>query len=148
MGISFPTQHAAWLELVLISMITPNASFLGHLAGILAGFLYMHGLVHAITFLPRHVLRVLRLLFIGGPAPDNSQTRYTYTSGFARTDATQSQRVDDEVEIELEYEEDFQPSQREEYPDSLDLRQQRLRRFNQQQQQASQRTTQSSTSRR
>jgi len=41
MGINLPTKFAAWAELVVISLITPNASFLGHLAGILAGVLYM-----------------------------------------------------------------------------------------------------------
>jgi rhomboid domain-containing protein 1 len=40
-GINVPTRYAAWLELVLISLMTPNASFLGHLAGILAGVLYV-----------------------------------------------------------------------------------------------------------
>lgn len=40
-GMSVPTQYAAWLELVLISVMSPNASFLGHLAGILAGVVYM-----------------------------------------------------------------------------------------------------------
>jgi rhomboid domain-containing protein 1 len=40
-GIQVPTRYAAWLELALISLMTPNASFLGHLAGILAGVLYV-----------------------------------------------------------------------------------------------------------
>lgn len=43
MGINFPTKYAAWLELVLISMIHPNVSFIGHLAGIFAGIIYVHG---------------------------------------------------------------------------------------------------------
>jgi len=41
MGINLPTKSAAWVELIVISLLTPNASFLGHLAGILAGVLYM-----------------------------------------------------------------------------------------------------------
>jgi hypothetical protein len=32
--------QAAWAELVLISMITPNASFLGHLCGACTADLY------------------------------------------------------------------------------------------------------------
>jgi rhomboid domain-containing protein 1 len=32
-GIAVPTRWAAWVELVLISLVTPNASFLGHLCG-------------------------------------------------------------------------------------------------------------------
>jgi rhomboid domain-containing protein 1 len=43
MGINFPSKYAAWLELVLISMIHPNVSFVGHLAGIFAGIIYVHG---------------------------------------------------------------------------------------------------------
>lgn len=43
MGLDIPTKHAAWAELVAISLVTPNASFLGHLAGILAGVIYLHG---------------------------------------------------------------------------------------------------------
>ncbi len=41
-GFSLPTKYAAWAELVLISIITPNTSFLGHLAGILAGLLHVY----------------------------------------------------------------------------------------------------------
>ena len=36
-GMRVPAKLAAWGELVLIQLATPNASFLGHLAGILAG---------------------------------------------------------------------------------------------------------------
>lgn len=41
-GISVPLKHACWLELVLISVVTPNASFIGHLAGILTGIIWQH----------------------------------------------------------------------------------------------------------
>jgi rhomboid domain-containing protein 1 len=36
-GFRVPAKLAAWAELVAIQLATPNASFLGHLAGILAG---------------------------------------------------------------------------------------------------------------
>lgn len=44
-------KYAAWVELVLISVFVPNASFLGHLAGICAGILYLHGkeLLHLVN---------------------------------------------------------------------------------------------------
>lgn len=35
------TTYVAWLELVLISLLVPNSSFLGHLCGIFAGILYI-----------------------------------------------------------------------------------------------------------
>uniref|UniRef100_A0A7M5V7F1 Peptidase S54 rhomboid domain-containing protein n=2 Tax=Clytia hemisphaerica TaxID=252671 RepID=A0A7M5V7F1_9CNID len=38
-----PTRYACWVELVLIQILVPNASFTGHLAGILVGLLYVYG---------------------------------------------------------------------------------------------------------
>ena len=40
-GIDLPTKHAAWLELVVCSVMNPHASFLGHLSGILAGLMWL-----------------------------------------------------------------------------------------------------------
>eukprot|EP00931_Biecheleriopsis_adriatica_P006056 TRINITY_DN107518_c0_g1_i1.p1 TRINITY_DN107518_c0_g1~~TRINITY_DN107518_c0_g1_i1.p1 ORF type:complete len:423 (+),score=36.34 TRINITY_DN107518_c0_g1_i1:92-1270(+) len=48
-GLPFAVQskYAAWVELVLISVLSPNASFVGHLCGILAGMicLQIEGLI-------------------------------------------------------------------------------------------------------
>eukprot|EP00442_Polarella_glacialis_P005265 CAMPEP_0115137412 /NCGR_PEP_ID=MMETSP0227-20121206/57016_1 /TAXON_ID=89957 /ORGANISM="Polarella glacialis, Strain CCMP 1383" /LENGTH=288 /DNA_ID=CAMNT_0002544757 /DNA_START=54 /DNA_END=920 /DNA_ORIENTATION=- len=43
-GLHFPVEakYAAWVELVLISLVVPEASFVGHLCGILAGVLWLH----------------------------------------------------------------------------------------------------------
>merc|ERR1711988_44142 len=43
-GIPFPVhaKYAAWAELVLISLVSQNASFVGHLCGILAGLIWLH----------------------------------------------------------------------------------------------------------
>lgn len=41
-GFSIPTKYAAWAECVLISLLTPNVSFIGHLSGILAGVIFIH----------------------------------------------------------------------------------------------------------
>ena len=138
MGIRFPTQYAAWLELVLISMISPNASFLGHLAGILAGYLYVHGPIDAVLWIPRQCFRTIKLLLFGR---DGVTSRTTYGSGYARgsADARSSDHVDVGEEIELEYEEDLQRHQRDhtyqEYVDSQELRERRMRRYNNIQQQ-------------
>ncbi|XP_033097221.1 rhomboid-related protein 4-like [Anneissia japonica] len=44
MGIfSVPSQWACWVELVLIQVLVPRASFTGHLAGILVGLAYIKG---------------------------------------------------------------------------------------------------------
>lgn len=42
-GLEVPLGYACWVELVIISLVTPNASFLGHLSGILAGMIYLNG---------------------------------------------------------------------------------------------------------
>jgi len=43
MGFPIWSKYAVWAELVLIQLISPNASFVGHLAGILVGLAYIHG---------------------------------------------------------------------------------------------------------
>lgn len=40
-GLLIPSKYAAWVELVLIQLFVPDASFIGHLGGILAGILYL-----------------------------------------------------------------------------------------------------------
>jgi membrane associated rhomboid family serine protease len=40
-GIPIPTRYLAWAECILISLVTPNASFIGHISGILAGVLFV-----------------------------------------------------------------------------------------------------------
>lgn len=41
-GIRLPTKYAAWAELLIIQLITPNVSFLGHLCGIAAGLMHVY----------------------------------------------------------------------------------------------------------
>lgn len=38
-----PSRLAVWAELIVISILVPNASFVGHLAGILVGMAYVMG---------------------------------------------------------------------------------------------------------
>ncbi|RNA04883.1 rhomboid-related 4 [Brachionus plicatilis] len=42
-GIQVPSKYAYWFELIIISLLTPNVSFAGHLAGIVVGLLYING---------------------------------------------------------------------------------------------------------
>ncbi|CAB1348414.1 unnamed protein product, partial [Coregonus sp. 'balchen'] len=43
MGVLVANRYASWVELVLIHVTSPGTSFVGHLAGILVGFLYTAG---------------------------------------------------------------------------------------------------------
>ena len=42
-GFSVPLRFAAWAELIAIHFLVPNSSFYGHLAGIIAGMLFIFG---------------------------------------------------------------------------------------------------------
>lgn len=56
MPITVPSRYACWVELILIQILVPNASFTGHLAGILVGLMYTHGPLSKI-------LRTIDLIF-------------------------------------------------------------------------------------
>ena len=51
-GIRVSGKYAVWLELVAIQLMVPNASFVGHLAGILVGVAYTQGPLKFIMDLP------------------------------------------------------------------------------------------------
>ena len=51
-GVSVSTKYAVWVELLLIQIMIPNASFVGHLAGILTGILFTKGPLKATMDLP------------------------------------------------------------------------------------------------
>ncbi len=54
--LTVPTKAAFWFELVLIQILVPNVSFVGHLAGILTGLLFVKGpLKHLVKFISRLV---------------------------------------------------------------------------------------------
>jgi rhomboid domain-containing protein 1 len=58
MGLPVPSRLVCWAELILIHVMVPNASFLGHLSGIIAGLMYIMGPLKAI-------LNVLFSIFAG-----------------------------------------------------------------------------------
>jgi len=47
-GFLIPMKYAVWIELVVIQIIVPNSSFMGHLAGILAGLVYTKGPINGL----------------------------------------------------------------------------------------------------
>lgn len=55
-GMRVPSKFAVWTELVLIHLMVPNSSFVGHLGGILVGWLYSY------TFLGIFVDRLIQLI--------------------------------------------------------------------------------------
>ena len=55
-GIPIPKRLAVWGELVVISVLFPNASFTGHLAGILVGVAYVSGPLKQLMDIPIDLL--------------------------------------------------------------------------------------------
>jgi len=123
-GMEVSLKYACWVELVVISLITPNASFIGHLSGILAGMIYLK-----CTSYFNQV--------------SNTGTRYTYTSAFLGRSSSTSQVSSNDIPIQededlLYCEEDNQDaylssrSGNSNGPTPLtseELRQQRIKRF-------------------
>ncbi len=69
-----PSRYAVWAELLLLRLVAPNSSFLGHLCGILAGVLYEN-----VQFLRETLSNI-----ISEALPTISSTvrpSYTYASG-------------------------------------------------------------------
>ncbi len=55
-GIPIPKRLAVWGELIVISVLFPNASFTGHLAGILVGIAFVSGPLKQLMDIPIHFL--------------------------------------------------------------------------------------------
>lgn len=56
-GLMVPARYAAWAELILVQMFVPGVSFLGHLGGVLAGFLYLY--IKCLYSCPNPLLRLI-----------------------------------------------------------------------------------------
>ena len=55
-GLAVPARWAVWAELVLIHVLAPGTSFIGHLAGILVGLAYTYGpLEYAVNCLDKMI---------------------------------------------------------------------------------------------
>lgn len=67
-----PSKYVYWVELLLIQILVPNASFIGHLCGIFAGLLYVQGYFNAL-------FSILDLIPDHSPAY-RQQASYTYQS--------------------------------------------------------------------
>ncbi|XP_072035090.1 rhomboid-related protein 4-like [Amphiura filiformis] len=79
-GFPVPSRWACWIELVLIQLLVPNASFTGHLAGILVGLAYCKGPLKTIMDIP-----------VNGDLYSQSAPSYTYTAGTSHGAGRRSQ---------------------------------------------------------
>lgn len=77
-GMSVPAKYAVWIELVIIHVLVPRASFVGHLAGILVGLAYIWGPLKALV-------EMINAAITGPYSYDRSQRSfgqsYTYMHG-------------------------------------------------------------------
>ena len=92
-GFLVPAGVSFWIELVLIQLIVPNSSFIGHLAGILTGLLYTQGplkffidVVMSLIPMPQTHIRTDR---------NTSETHYGYSQGTYRRESGVSGYRDD-----------------------------------------------------
>lgn len=124
MGLPVPSKYVFWFELVYISLISPNASFVGHLAGILVGLAYIHGPL-------KIVVETMVKILSGEGAPRSSSRRFD-SSG------TAGHQYRDEYDEELQRatEESLRHSRPTAppyptyiHPDPEDLRRRRAERF-------------------
>ncbi|GFR29590.1 rhomboid-related protein 4 [Trichonephila clavata] len=65
-----PARYAVWVELLLIQLFVPNASFFGHLAGILVGMAYVKG---PLKFVMDSIYSVVKAIIF----PSASSPRFT-----------------------------------------------------------------------
>lgn len=56
LNISVPAVYAPWIELVIIHLMVPNASFKGHLSGILVGLIYTETALNRLVSSTGHVV--------------------------------------------------------------------------------------------
>ncbi|KAF6254631.1 hypothetical protein COO60DRAFT_1703209 [Scenedesmus sp. NREL 46B-D3] len=120
MGFRLPTKYMAWAELLLASALNPQASFLGHLAGILAGLLHVRLLAPALPYPARTWWRLqlqARMRLNPGQASGN---RLGVSGTAAENGAARGAGVGDEVVVE---------SSSRAQLSTEELRQRRLQRF-------------------
>ena len=91
-GMRLPTVFAAWAELILIAVVAPRSSFLGHLAGIFAGTAMAWGLRAAAGRADATLPAVLRAVFgfewcARGAAPAPAAAAWACARCAARNDA-------------------------------------------------------------
>ena len=74
--IPVPMRLACWVELVLISALFPNVSFVGHLAGILVGLAFVSGPLKRIMDFPLSLGMFINHSFLKGTLAHTKQNPY------------------------------------------------------------------------
>uniref|UniRef100_A0AAV1SY30 Peptidase S54 rhomboid domain-containing protein n=1 Tax=Peronospora matthiolae TaxID=2874970 RepID=A0AAV1SY30_9STRA len=138
-GFCVPTKYAAWLELVAIYLLVPQSSFMGHMCGILAGYICVRFLSMRSTMIVgvRWISRCLQELKKLVTNRRNTGTRRSTPQHAPRRPSAPSYETDEELARRLQEEEYRshdgprpQPEQREPYHITpSELRRRRLARF-------------------
>ncbi|KAJ8397265.1 hypothetical protein AAFF_G00440990 [Aldrovandia affinis] len=89
MGFPVANRYACWAELILIHVMSPGTSFVGHLAGILVGLLYTKG--------PLQYTMKACAGFFTSRGYGAGQRNYYNSSGFSGYDGTQAPHAQNEA---------------------------------------------------
>nr|XP_014277312.1 rhomboid-related protein 4-like isoform X2 [Halyomorpha halys] len=84
-GIRVPTKYATWVELIAIHILVPNASFMGHFAGVLAGILYTKTFLGTIIDALAYRITGNRIYHGNQPRYRSRSHQYQYNSNFYST---------------------------------------------------------------
>ncbi|XP_035769950.1 rhomboid-related protein 4-like [Neolamprologus brichardi] len=148
MNIRVSNRFASWVELVLIYLIAPGTSLVGHLAGVLVGLLYTVG--------PLKTIMEACADMISSDGVSSRQRSYYSSSGYSGTrreyfeeprpaedhtsdysenyisGLTEEEQIELAIRNSLKHREQTRRRETEHHPgDSEDLRRRRLRRFEQ-----------------
>ncbi|XP_050418158.1 rhomboid-related protein 4 [Patella vulgata] len=144
--IPVPSRWIYWVELILIQLVTPNASFTGHLAGILVGLFFIKGPLKPLmdSIISPEMGNNYRYHGTGYSSGNSQSSNYIYTDrgGYSRTTPS---APPPEYGFRQEYtgglseDEQYRRAQRESlqqqtnqrlYPDLDELRKHRMRHYN------------------
>ncbi|CAH0475777.1 unnamed protein product [Peronospora belbahrii] len=137
-GFQVPTKYAAWLELVAIHFLVPRTSFMGHMCGVLAGYMFVYSpsIQTTMNTGSRWIRRWLETLMkpIANRRNIDPQTASYHASRTSTRTSTTSIETDEELARRLQ-EEEYQAARipREQHEaDQLtrsELRRRRIARF-------------------
>ncbi|KAL7646232.1 UNVERIFIED_CONTAM: hypothetical protein RMT77_003141 [Armadillidium vulgare] len=114
-GFEVPSRLVVWVELLIIHILVPGSSFIGHLAGILVGIIYMFGPLRIIVDALCYLLRG-RFFDICRPSYYRSYTYDRGTSSSHRSSGYRQETYGWNRDLHEEFDED-------------ELRRRRLHRF-------------------